>query len=138
MAAGPADFDRVELACQAKAEVYAHVVVRVVAGAAADFVNEEARAGSHGDSSADGVAVGAKFLGCCGQGSADEVESDPVVCAVNFIDEEAGRGVHVTDYRREPAVVPQIADGQAARRIKGSDAGTGVDGNVGEGAVAVV
>ena len=36
------------------------------------------------------------------------------------------------------AVVPQIADGKTTRRIYRGDAGSGVGGNVGEGAVAIV
>ena len=55
-AAGPADFDGVELRDGAETEVDADVAVRVVAGTAADFVDEEAGAGFHGDASADSVA----------------------------------------------------------------------------------
>src|SRR5579859_100231 len=56
--AGPADFNGIELDGGAEAEVDAHVAVRIVAGAAADFVDEEAGAGFQGDASADGVASG--------------------------------------------------------------------------------
>ena len=59
--AGPADFDGIELGDGAEAEVDAHVVIGIVARAAADFVDEDARAGLHSDSSADGVAIGAEF-----------------------------------------------------------------------------
>ena len=55
-AAGPADLHGVELGGGAEAEVNAHVTVRIVAGAAADFVDEDARAGFHGDARADGVS----------------------------------------------------------------------------------
>ena len=55
-AAGPADFDPVDLCGGAEAEVDAHVVVGDKAGAAADFVDEEARAGFHANARADGVA----------------------------------------------------------------------------------
>ena len=41
-AAGPANFDGIELGSGAEAEVHAHVAARIVAGAAADFVNEDA------------------------------------------------------------------------------------------------
>ena len=60
-AAGPTDFDGIELRGGAETEVDAHVVVRIVARAAADFVDEQARAGFHGEASADGVAIGAEF-----------------------------------------------------------------------------
>ncbi len=61
-AAGPANFDRIELGSGAEAEVHAHVIVGIVAGAAADFVNEDASTGFHGDAGADGVAAGAEVL----------------------------------------------------------------------------
>src|SRR5713226_3773978 len=57
-AAGPADFDPVDLDGGAKAEVDAGVVVGDVAGAAADFVDESAGAGFDEDSCADAIAIG--------------------------------------------------------------------------------
>ena len=58
-AAGPADFDGIELGDGAEAEVHAHVVIGIVARAAADFVDEDARAGLDSDASANAVAIGA-------------------------------------------------------------------------------
>ena len=58
--AGPADLHGIELGGGAEAEVDADVVVRIVAGTAANFVDEEAGAGFHGDASADGVSRGGK------------------------------------------------------------------------------
>ena len=122
----------------AETEVDAHVAVRIIAGAAADFVDEEAGAGFHGDASADGVAAGAIFLRFGGEGSADEPEGDPVIGGRKVVDEKAGRSVHVADDGGELAIVPEIADGEAARRTRSGDSGTGVRGDVGEGGVAVV
>jgi len=61
-----------------------------------------------------------------------------MICGAHVVDEETGRGVHIADDGGEASVVPEIADGQAARRIYGGDARTGVGGNVGERAVSVV
>ena len=59
---GPADFQGIDFCGGAEAEVDAHVVVGDVAGAAADFVDEEARAGFHRNARADAVAIGFVFL----------------------------------------------------------------------------
>lgn len=59
-AAGPADFDGVEFCGGTEAEVDAHVVVGIVAGAAADFVDEGAGAGFEGHAGAEGGKRGGK------------------------------------------------------------------------------
>ena len=61
-AAGPADVHGIQFSCRAETEVNTHVVVRIVAGAAADFVDEKAGAGFYSDASADGVSIGPEFL----------------------------------------------------------------------------
>src|SRR5690348_12262813 len=66
------------------------------------------------------------------------MKGDPVIGSVHVVDEEAGRGIHVADDGGEAAVVPEIADGEAARRIWGGDTWAGVSGDVGESGIAVV
>jgi hypothetical protein len=66
------------------------------------------------------------------------MKCDPVIGCANVVDEEAGRRVHVADDGGEAAIVPQIADGEAARRIYRGDAGASVGGDVGESGVAIV
>src|ERR1700722_3144234 len=139
-AAGPADFDGIELSGGAETEVHAVMFVRLEARFAAFFVDEEARAGFHGDAAADGVAAGTVRPELRNQGdrSAYEAKGDPVIGVASIVDEQAGWAVHVADDGGEAAVVPQITDGQAPRRIHGGDAGGGIGGNVGEGAVTIV
>ena len=72
-AAGPSDFDGVEFGDGAEAEVDAHIATGIVAGATANFVDEDARASFYGDPGADGVAVRAEFLRRCGVGGTNEV-----------------------------------------------------------------
>ena len=69
---------------------------------------------------------------------ADGAEGDPVIGGANLIDKEAGRGVHVADDGGKFAIVPEIADGEAARRFRHGDARAGGCGNVSERAVAIV
>lgn len=54
--ARPADFDGVKFGECADTKVNARVVVRIVAGTGADFVDKNTRAGSHGDAGAEGIA----------------------------------------------------------------------------------
>src|SRR6266851_7089940 len=106
-AAGPANLDPVDLSGGAEAEMDAHVVIGNVAGAAAHFVNESARARFYGDLRADAVAVG--FDPDCPKG-------DPVVRVARVVDQKRRRSVHVADDCGHAAIIPQIADRQTARR----------------------
>ena len=82
------------------------VAIRIVARAAADFVDEKARAGFHRNASADGVAIRAKFLRGGRKGSADEMKGNPVIGIANIVDQQTGRSVHVADDGGEVAIVP--------------------------------
>src|SRR5690242_3944272 len=61
-----------------------------------------------------------------------------MICGAHVVDEQTGRCVHVADDGGEPAVVPEIADGEAAGGLRSGDAWAGAGGDVGEGAVAIV
>lgn len=80
----------------------AHIVIRVVAGAAADFVYQHARAYFYANSCAEAIAVGS---------CAYRFNCDPVIICADAVDQQAWCGVHVAYYRGELAVVPEVADG---------------------------
>jgi hypothetical protein len=69
-AIGPADFHGVHFRGGAEAEVQAEIVLRKIAGAAADFAELLHAGGVNGDASADGGAIGF---------SADQFEQHAVV-----------------------------------------------------------
>src|SRR6266851_1471246 len=128
-AAGPAHLHPINLCRSAEAEMDAHVVIGNVAGAAAHFVNESARACFHRDSCPDAVAVGF---------DPDRPKRDPVVPVARVVDQKRRRSVHVADDCGHAAIIPQIADRQTARRTCCRDRGTRGRGNIREGSVAIV
>src|SRR6266566_865695 len=127
--AGPAHLHPINLCRSAEAEMDAHVVIGNVAGAAAHFVNESARARFHRDPCADAVAIGF---------APGRTKRDPVVRVARVVDQKRRRSVHVADHRGHAAIIPQVADRQTARRTYGRDCGTRGRGNIGEGSVAIV
>src|SRR5260370_14424871 len=78
-AAWPADLDSIDFGEGTEAEVDAHVAIGNVAGAAADFVHESARAGFDGDFRADTIAIGF---------DADRAERNPMIAVADVIDEK--------------------------------------------------
>src|SRR6266849_9541565 len=86
--AGPAHFHPVDLGGRAQAEVHAHVVVGIEAGAAAHLIDESASTGSHSDARADSIAI--RFR-------ADHAKRYPVIGAAHLIYDQAWRRVHVAD-----------------------------------------
>src|ERR1700719_57472 len=96
-AAWPADLHSIDFGEGAEAEVDAHVAVGNVAGAAADFVHESARAGFHGDFRADAIAIGF---------DADRAERNPMIAVADVIDEKRRNTIHVADDRGNAAVIP--------------------------------
>src|SRR6266702_8585100 len=128
-AAGPAHLHPINLCRSAEAEMDAHVVVGNIAGAAAHFVNESARARFHRDPCPDAVAVGF---------NPDRPKRDPVVRGARVVDQKRRRSVHVADYRGHAAIITQVADRKTARRPYDRDCGTRGRGNIGEGSVAIV
>ncbi len=79
-----------------------HVVIRAVAGTAADLVNPNPLSRFQGDARPDGVTIGA---------GADQVQSHPVVRGANIVDEKTRLGIDVWDKNGKMAGVPQVADG---------------------------
>src|SRR5216684_1953531 len=106
-AAGPAHLHPINLCRSAEAEMDAHVVIGNVAGAAAHFVNESARACFHRDSCPDAVAVGF---------DPDRPKRDPVVPVARVVDQKRRRSVHVADDCGNTAIIPQVSDRKTARR----------------------
>src|SRR6202023_766654 len=96
-AAWPADLHSIDFGKGAEAEVDAHVAVGNVAGAAADFVHESARAGFHSNFRADAIAIGF---------DADRAERNPMIAVADVIDEKRRNSIQVADDRRNAAVIP--------------------------------
>src|SRR5882762_27949 len=136
--AGPADLHPFDLAGGPEAKVDAHVAIGNVAGTAANFVDECARASFHSDLRADAVAIGFQPWSLRCKRLADGVERDPMVAVAQIVHQQHRRRVHVADHRGHAAVIPQIADGQSASRTYRRDSRPRIGGNIGERSVAVV
>src|SRR4051812_7862336 len=112
LSARPADFNRLDLLILAHAEVYAQVVLRIVAAARTYFVNLVAVRRHATDARADGVAV---------RLHSDEFDGEPVVFRARLGAEQFGVGVDGVDENVYSAVVVEVAEGAAARRRRFGD-----------------
>jgi hypothetical protein len=96
----PADFQSVDLARRAQAEVHPHIAIGDVTGPAAHFVQEHSFPDSHSDSGSDRIMVGA---------STDELERNPVIGRAHIVDQQRWLRIHVADEYRKTSIVPKIA-----------------------------
>ena len=103
----PADFNPVDLGSSAQAEMHAHIIVRDVAGTAAYFIDQNALAGFNADARTNTVAI---------RSGADSAEGDPMIGVADLVDKQARRRVYVADYSGDAAIIPEVANSQAARR----------------------
>src|SRR5689334_19632844 len=77
--AGPAYFHPIDLGGRAQAEVHAHVVVGIEAGAAADLVDESPPTGFHADARTNSIAI---------RLSADRAKPYPVIDGAHLVDQQ--------------------------------------------------
>src|SRR6266478_2892355 len=83
--AGPAHLHPIDLGGGAEAEVNADITIRDVAGPAANFVNQSARADFHRDLCADAVAIGFAAARRGRKRNSNRPERDPMIRIANVV-----------------------------------------------------
>ena len=125
----PDDFDLVEGARFAEAEVQVQVALGEVTAAAANLLELLLRAGGDADARVEGEAI---------VGGAFEGETYPVIGGVGFGFEDHGAADEVFDDEIENAAVEEIADGEASADLGDEDGFAGGGAHLAEGSVVLI
>src|SRR5439155_1759819 len=134
-AAGPADFEELDVFRFADAKVHAQIVLRKIAAAATHFVDLRMQAllarkmRDTFDARADAAAIGFR---------ADGFDFDPVVGGAGIATQQLRKIVDGVDDDVEVAVIVEVAEGASARGDRRGNSGASVIGNIFEAPVAQI
>src|SRR5207245_1141665 len=134
-AAGPADFEELDVFRFADAKVHAQIVLRKIAAAATHFVDLRMQAllarkmRDTFDARADAAAIGFR---------ADGFDFDPVVGGAGIATQQLRKIVDGIDDDVEVAVIVEVAEGASARGDRRGNSGASVIGNIFEAPVAQI